>query len=114
MHILLQKLLSKRGIKDINELDSIPPVKGVASEKESYEKWNRILIGEEVTVAKISEFCKAQIDLIESQWKNMDNEPRKNERLIILHNTYSTILKAISAPEVERAQLEQYLLEQIK
>ena len=101
MHIILQKLLRKRGIEDKQTLS--------VEEKVDYERWERILSGGDITVEKIATFCKAQISLIEMQWKDMGNDTKKNERLIIAHTIYSTILKVITSPEVERVTLEEYL-----
>ena len=108
MHSLLTKLLNKRGIKR-EELDEKPIVPGFPSERNQFERWESILSGEGVTLDKVAEFCKAQVESIELQWKNLDNAPQKNERLIIAHTIYSTLLKTIKAPEVERVELEKYL-----
>ena len=101
MHLLLTKLLTKRGIKDKENLST--------EEKKDFERWEKILSGGEVTVEKISRFCEAQIQAIETQWKNLDNDTKKNERLTMLHVVYSTIKKAINAPQVERVTFEEYL-----
>lgn len=91
------------------ELDTSSHIPGFPSEKQQFDKWESILSGEGVTLEKVSEFCKAQVESIELQWKNLDNAPQKNERLIIAHTIYSTLLKTIKAPEVERVELEKYL-----
>ena len=104
MNNLLSRLLTKRKITK-EELSE--------EEKKDFERWENILSGE-ISVEKISEFCKAQKDIIENQWKDFGNEPMKNERLIIAHTIYSTIIKTINSPEVERKSLENYLNELIK
>lgn len=100
MNFLLSKLLSKRKIQreDLS-----------GEEKEDFVRWEKILSGGEISVEKISEFCKSQISIIENQWKDMSNDPKKNERLIIAHNIYSSILKVIDSPEAEKVALEEYL-----
>jgi len=101
MHNLLTKLLQKRRIKDITELSK--------EEKADVDKWQKILSEEEITVDKIVAFCKAQIKIIETNWKNLDNQSTKNERLIVLHTVYSTLIEVIGAPKIERETLEKYL-----
>ena len=105
MHPLLTKLLGKRKITK-EQLDE--------EEKKDFDRWEKILSEGDITVEKIADFCKAQISAIEAKWRDMDNASLKNERLIIAHNIYSTIVKAISAPEVERVSLEEYLNNLIK
>lgn len=100
MHILLTKLLNKRGLKR-EELSQ--------EEKTWFDEKQKILSGEEITIERVETFCKAQLGLIEDQFRNFENENRKNERLIVAHSIYSSLLKAIHAPKVERAQLEEYL-----
>src|SRR3990167_652089 len=101
MHPILTKLLHKRGINTKEELS--------VEEKTDYERWERILSGGEITVETISRFCKSQISLIETQWKDLNNSKEKNKRLILLHSVYSSILKVIISPETERVTLEEYL-----
>lgn len=101
MHYLLEKLFNKRGIKDTSALNN--------SEKGTYDRWQRILSEGEITVDKIRDFCKAQISLIESKWRDLDNLPQKNERYIIMHTVYKTLIDAIDKPQKERENLEKYL-----
>ena len=107
MHLLLTKYLKKIGIKDIKNLSS--------EEKQTFEKWNQILSDdEEINVEKIEKFCQSQLDVIEIQWKNMDNQSLKNERLIIAHTIYSTLLKVIRSPKTKKVVLEDYLNKLLK
>ena len=101
MHNLLYRLLHKRGVKDVTELDDF--------EKQDFEKWNKILSGGELTVEKIKQFCESQVKVIEGQWRNLDNVKEKNERLITQHIIYKTLLELIEAPNKERENLETYL-----
>lgn len=97
----LSRLFNKRGIKDVNELSQ--------EERQTFERWDKILSEGEITVDKIAKFCESKKKIIESQWRDISNDPKKNERLIVYHNVYSAILEAIHAPTAEREQLEQYL-----
>ncbi len=100
MNHKLQKLLDKRGV-EITELSS--------QEKEQFDRWHKVLSEGEISVDKIKQFCDIQIKSIQEQWKNLDNDSKKNERLILLHTVYSTLLNLINAPQVEREALELYL-----
>ena len=109
MHALLSKLLSKRGV-DKESLDTKPLFQGAPSEKEQFFQWEKILSGGDLTVDKIRDFCKDQIKAIEGQWKDLNNSKEKNERLILMHTVYSTIIKSIESPQAERESLEKYLI----
>ena len=102
MHRSLEKILEKRGIKDVSELDP--------TEQETFDKWNKSLSDGVITVDKIEDFCRQQLDIIDLKFKDMDNSAEKNQRLIILHNVYKSMLGAISKPKQEREQLEKFLL----
>ena len=103
MHNLLLRLLKKRKIENVEDLDK--------DEKADFDRWNRILSEGEISVEKIAEFCGNQIKLIEMQWKNLDNDIKKNERLIISHTIYSTLVNLIESPQAEKENLEKYLVE---
>ena len=102
MNFHLSNLLKKRGITK-EQLSG--------EEKKDFERWEGILSGGEVTVEKIKEFCVAQKRAIEAKWKNFENTDQK---LVIAHTIYSTIIQAIDAPDVERKSLEEYLINLIK
>ena len=107
MHILLSKLLKKRGIENIEDLSQ--------EEVEWFKEKEGIMgLGDEITLKDFDRFCRNQISLVEDQWKNLDNLPRKNERLILLHNVYSAILKTITGSKLERELLEDYLQQLLK
>ena len=106
MHLLLSNLLKKRGIK-VEELSK--------EEKDWFKEKERILgLPDEVTTKDFEKFCQSQIGVIEDQWKNLDNLSVKNERLIIIHTVYKTILKALTGSKTERQMLEDYLEDLIK
>ena len=98
---ILDKLFEKRNISEVTKLDE--------GEKHTYDNWRKILSEGEITVEKINEFCQSQVSIIEGKWRELDNTAIKNERLIITHTIYKTIIDAISKPQKERENLEQYL-----
>jgi len=104
MNPLLEKYLEKKGISDVNELkeDDDPNL----NERTTFDNWEAVLSGTEVTVDTISEFCESQITLIENLWENLENTPEKNERLILMHVVYRKFLKLITAAEKKRAEVE--------
>ncbi len=103
---ILDKFLFKKGIKSVKELEP--------EERETFEHWQGILSKGDVTVDSIKQFCENQVKAIELKWRDLDNSPGKNERLIILHTIYSTLLAVITAPAIEKENLERYLEEQVK
>ena len=107
MHALLSKLLNKRGIENVEALSK--------EEKEWFDEKQRILSQpDEITVEDFKRFCRSQLDLIEVQFKNLDNSSQKNEWLIILHTVYSSILKVATASKTERELLEDHLTQLLK
>ena len=106
MHILLSKLLQKRGI----EKDDLS-----TEEKEWFDEKQRILSQpDEISVEDFKKFCQTQIGVIEDQWRNLDNAALKNERLVIFHTVYSTILKVANGSKQERELLEDHLTQLLK
>ncbi len=100
MNPILEDLMKKRGVK----LEDLTP-----GEKQDYERWESIL-EEEVTVQTIKDLCISQKRKIEAKWADLDNKVLKNERLIIMHTVYSTLLKAFKANKKKRKETEAYLL----
>lgn len=98
---ILDKVLEKKGIKDVTKLSK--------EEAEDFDRWERILSEGEMTLDKVAEFCDSQVTIIERQWANLDNSNAKNERLILLHTVYSKIKGVITSPQAEKEQLEKYL-----
>lgn len=99
MHPLLRKVLEKAGIKGPEDLKP--------EEKADFDRWRGILSEGEVTVERVQEFCRTQIDLIEKKWR--DPSCPNRERLIDQHVVYRSILDATTAPQVEKENLEKYL-----
>lgn len=104
MHTLLQELLGKRNIK---ATDLTP------DEKKTFDAWESKLTGETLSVETIADFCRSQINAIEVQWENLDNDAKKNERLVLLHTVYQKLLRVMTSDVREREQLEKYLTELI-
>lgn len=95
---LVNKLLDKRGIKDIKTLSP--------EEQDTYDRWRLVLTGDSVTPETLKTFCKAQISIIESKCDG--TTPLTMLQQACIH-VYTNILKAIEAPEAERESLERYL-----
>ena len=100
---LLDKLLAKRGIAHIEELDT--------EERAVFDRYAAVLRGDTVTIDTLKAFCKAQISVIESACNGKD--PLTMMQQACLH-VYINLIKAIEAPEAERESLEQYLTQLIK
>ena len=98
---ILDKLLNKRGLRSTDELDP--------EEKETYEKWRKILSKEDLTIDDIKDFCKTQISVIEMKWKDLNTDNSKKAELIPYHTVYKTLEQVLNAPRSEREQLEAQL-----
>ena len=103
---LLQRLLAKKGIRDVSELENY--------ERDDFDRWGKILSEGEVTVESIKEGIKGYIRIVEGQMKNLDNSKEKNERLINQLVTYKTLLELIDSKGIEKENLERYLQSLIK
>jgi hypothetical protein len=97
MNPKLQKLLEKRQIQGLEDL------KG--SEKQDFDRWERVLSEGEITVEKIKLFCESQIRVIEANWKQFTH----TDQQVIAHTIYKAILECITSPVAEKEQLERYL-----
>lgn len=101
MSFSLQKLLDKRNIKSINDLD--------AEEKSTFEAWDKILSKEEMSVGDIKMFCKTQIEIIENKWADLNTSAEKKSEFIPYHTVYRALLNAIDSPRLARETLENQL-----
>lgn len=106
MHNLLSKLFQKKGIKDVTELSG--------EEREVFENYQRVLSKEEMTMEDMRKFLEAQVSVIEGKWRDYNTPQSQKAELIPYHTVYRTFLQAIDAPQVEREQLEQYLMQLTK
>lgn len=104
---ILDKFLKARGLKSPDELDNTPNSDGSPTEKQTFEKWRKVLSqGEVLTVEQIKEFCQSQVAIIEMKWKDMTVDNIKKAEMIPYHTIYKTLEQAMSAPKAEREQLE--------
>lgn len=99
---LLTKLLNKRGIQKEEELTK--------EEKEVFDRYKMILMGDTVTIDSLKEFCHQQVRAIEDKCDGIN--PLTNMQQASLH-VYLKLIKAIEAPEAERESLERYLTQLI-
>lgn len=101
---LLDKLLDKKGIKNVDELSK--------EERAVYDNYKLTLTAKTVTVKDLEAFCRSQITLIEGKFAGA--ETKYDSYLKACLHVYLTLLKAIDAPKVERENLERYLIALIK
>jgi len=101
MHHLLERLLKKYKVSSIQELS--------ADDQSEVRRWQTIFSQDEITVADIQTFCSNQVLEVEKQWRDTNNSSQKNDRLIILHTVYRSLIDLIQAPKTGKAQLEAYL-----
>ena len=106
MKSILLKLLAKRGIKSVDELD--------AEEKATFQEWDKILSKEELTLEDVKEYCKTQCAVIEGKWKDYGTANVKKAEWIPYHTVYKTLLAVIESPKSAREALEQNLNNLIK
>ena len=100
MNNLLTRLLTKKKLTK----DQLSP-----EEKADFQRWEVILSEGELTIDKIMNFCDAQLNIIEGQFKDLDRTEKKNERLILLHSVYKTLRNIGNATNKEKENLENYL-----
>ena len=98
---ILSKLLEKKGIE--NPIDLSP------DEKQDFDRWQRILSEGDISVEKITQFCKAQRSAISTELDKFENSKDKNERLILIDRVYSKLLGLIERPAAEKEALEKHL-----
>lgn len=101
---ILDKLLDKKGIKNIDEL--------TPDERAIYDSYKTTLTGKTVTIKDLETFCKSQITIIEGKFSGP--ETKYDPYLKACLHVYLTLLKAIDAPKVERDNLERYLIALVK
>lgn len=106
MNGLLTRLLQRKGINSLEELDK--------EEKITFDNYQKILSKKELTIEDLKLFLESQIGIIEGKWKDLNLEQNKKAEMIPYHTTYKTILQAIGSPQSEREALEQFLLSQLK
>ena len=103
---ILKRLLEKRNIKDISELDG--------EEKKTFEIWKEVLQKEELNVEDIKNFCKSQIGVIEGKLANYEIDSYKKSELVPYFVVWNLLLKAIEGPRQQKRSLEQHLEQLLK
>ena len=106
---ILDKFLQKRGLSSPKDLDNTPTSDGSPTELQTFEKWKGILSKETLTLEDIKIFLQSQIGIIEAKWRDLNLEQSKKAELIPYHTVYKTLEQAISAPQVERERLEEFI-----
>jgi hypothetical protein len=103
MKDLILRLLQKRGIQSVDELDK--------EEKKTVEEWQSVLSKDELTLEDLKGFCQSQIGIIESKWADYNLDDKMKHNLIPYHTTYKTILNVIESPKAAREALEKNLVQ---
>jgi hypothetical protein len=98
---LINKVLKRRGIKDLNELSN--------EERADYDRWKKVMTGDVVTIPMMKDFMKAQIHILETRFAVGDTNEKQDAFYKACLHVYLNLLQIISAPEAERASLERYL-----
>ena len=98
---LINKLLQKWKIQNESDLSE--------DEHKTVEQWKGILSKDEFTIEDIKEYCKTQINIIETKWSDYDKENSKKSELIPYHTVYRTLLQVIESPRSARENLEKHL-----
>lgn len=98
---ILQKILKKRGIEDVNELD--------LEEREQFEQWRKTLSEDEISLDSVKDFCETQVRNIEAQMKDLERSTEKTDRLVTQHTVYKSIIGIIEAPQEMKENLIKYL-----
>jgi hypothetical protein len=101
MNNFLSKLLAKKGIKDVSQMS--------VEEQETFRNYERILSKEKVTIEDFAKFLKTQLSIIEGKWQDLETPTAKKAEMIPYHTVYRILLNVISAPDLERQTLEDYL-----
>lgn len=100
---ILDKWLAKKGVEKIEDLS--------LDERATYDKYRLVLSGELVTIDSLKAFCKNQLAVIIAACDG--KTPITSIQQAGIH-IYSNIIKAIEAPEAERASLERMLEQELK
>ena len=101
MHGLLEKLLRKRNIKDVQELDT--------EEQKTFDRWNEILSTSQVELEDLEMFIKEQLNKAIQEVANPDNSPQKDAKLKAAITIYQSLLGFIQKPRAEKEVLVKYL-----
>lgn len=106
---ILDRFLKSKGVKSPDELDSKPNTDGSPTERDTYEKYRKILSKAELSLDDLKIFLQGQIGMIEAKWKDYTLSSEKKAELIPYHTVYKTLEQTIGSSKAEREQLENYL-----
>lgn len=106
MKNILQRLLTKRGLNSVEELDQ--------EEKQTFQQWQATLTKDELTTEDIRQFIQGQISVIEAKWSDLNVEQARKAELLPYHTVYRMLLQAINSPALARDALEKNLAQLIK
>lgn len=99
---LIARLFARKGIKSVDDLSQ--------DEKATFAQYERTLSKKDLSIADIRDFLKSQISVIEAKWRDMGLNTYAKADLLPLHTAYKALLNVMDAPQLEREQLETYLI----
>jgi hypothetical protein len=103
MHAHIEKVLSRRGVKDPGRL--------TADEAATVKSWEAMLSRPDLTVDGVADFCRERMRAVETRWADASVPSEERLRLVERHCTYRAILAAITAPAAEREHAERMLID---
>ena len=95
---LIEKLLQKRGIKEVKDLSP--------EEKVNFDNWQLVLNKEELTMEEFKKFMQSQVEAIENRWKDLLVSKESKAELIPYHTVYKILLSVVDAPKSMKEALE--------
>ena len=101
MQNIIWRLLKKKGIESLDELDS--------EEKVVFDQWQAVLSKEELTLPDVKEFCKIQCEVIKQKWADYSIDQAKKAELLPYFTVYNSLLTVIDSPREARESLERHL-----
>jgi len=104
VHSLLERLLKKRGVAEVKDLDN--------AERAWFDEKERILSGGELTVERVADFCRRELALIDHELHtNPDLSEKKDTYLKAGGHILSKLLGLIEGKDRERAEIEKEIRE---
>ena len=106
MNILIEKLLKKRGINDLNDLTD--------EEKAIYDEWEKVLSLSSLTLKDLEKFLNEQVPRLTKELIEPDISDKKNIYLKARIADFMAILAVIQKPKIAKKELENYIKSLIK
>ena len=106
MKDILSRILQKRGLSSVDELDK--------DEKQTFQEWQAVLTKDELSTQDIRNFCQSQISVVEGKWADLNTSNEKKAEMIPYHTVYKLLLSAIDSPKASREALEKNLIQLIQ